>query len=212
HSKSSWQERLVLALFVVSAAGLGYLGMRLQLWQAAILWAGYFVALAVCSRPGWVQLFGPVLFYDMVRTARRSRYILMRLLYANLLLAILCSMFFSREVHLRAHQREIAVLAESFFSVFMIVQIVLVAVMTPAYVAGAIAEEKDRKTLEFMLATDLTNREIILSKLLSRLANLTLFLLTGLPILSLIQFLGGVDPNLVLAGFVATLMTMLGLG
>ena len=32
--------------------------------------------------------------------------------------------------------------------------------LTPAYVAGAISEEKDRKTLEFLLATDLRNREI----------------------------------------------------
>ena len=79
-------------------------------------------------------------------------------------------------------------------------------------VAGSIAEEKDRKTLEFLLATDLRNREIILSKLGARLANLLLFILTGLPILSILQFLGGVDPNLVLAGFAATFLTMAGLG
>ncbi len=35
--------------------------------------------------------------------------------------------------------------------------------------------------------------------------------LTGLPILSLTQFLGGVDPDLVLAGFAATALTMFGL-
>jgi ABC-type transport system involved in multi-copper enzyme maturation permease subunit len=83
--------------------------------------------------------------------------------------------------------------------------------LTPAYVAGAIADEKERKTLEFMLATDLSNHEIVLSKLLSRLANLTLFLLTGLPILSILQFLGGVDTELMLAGFAATGLTMLGI-
>src|SRR5207244_758429 len=74
-----------------------------------------------------------------------------------------------------------------------------------------IAEEKDRKTLEFMLATDLNNREIVMSKLLSRLANMTLFLLTGLPILSVLQFMGGVDADLMLAGFAGTGLTMLGL-
>ncbi len=42
-------------------------------------------------------------------------------------------------------------------------------------------------------------------------ANLTLLLLTGLPFLALIQFLGGVDPTLVLAGFAATGVTMFGL-
>src|SRR5207237_971490 len=44
--------------------------------------------------------------------------------------------------------------------------------------------------------------------LVSRLANLLLITITGLPVLSLLQFMGGVDPNLVLAGFAATGMTM----
>ena len=35
--------------------------------------------------------------------------------------------------------------------------------------------------------------------------------LTGLPILSILQFLGGVDPNLVLATFAVTAMTIVGL-
>ena len=61
-----------------------------------------------------------------------------------------------------------------------------------------------------MLATDLCNREIVLSKLASRLGNICLLVLTGLPILSLTEFLGGVDPDLVLVGFAATGMTMLG--
>src|SRR5438105_13980589 len=84
----------------------------------------------------------------------------------------------------------------------------LVALVAPGYTAGAIAEEKDRRTLEAVLATDLRNREIVLSKLVVRLANLTLMLLTGLPIWALLQFLGGIDPDLVLAGFLATGVTM----
>src|SRR5262249_9304424 len=44
------------------------------------------------------------------------------------------------------------------------------------------------------------------------LANLGLFLLVGLPVLSLLQFLGGVDPNLVLAGYAGTILTTLSLG
>ena len=134
-------------------------------------------------------------------TARRSRYIIMRLLYASLLLAILSMMYLNLhlEMQRRLDRLDTAVLAQTFFITFMLVQLAIVMLLTPAYVAGAIAEEKDRKTLEFMLATDLRNREIVLSKLLSRLANMTLLLLTGLPILSMLQFIGGVDPQPLLA-------------
>jgi len=59
--------------------------------------------------------------------------------------------------------------------------------------------------------TDLRNREIVLSKLLSRFAHLTLFLFTGVPILSLLQFLAA-SIQLVIAGFGFTAVTMVGIG
>ena len=83
--------------------------------------------------------------------------------------------------------------------------------LTPAYTAGVLAEEKERGTLEALLATDLRNREIVLGLFLARLLNLTLLLLTGLPILSFLQFLGGVDPNLVVSAFVTAGCTMVSL-
>src|SRR6185437_3660347 len=106
---------------------------------------------------------------------------------------------------------DLARLAEQFFFAFMTVQFLAIFVLTPGYTAGAIAEEKDRKTLEFLLATDLRSREIVLSKLMARLVNLVLLVLAGLPVLSLTQLWGGVEPALVLAGFAATLLTLFSL-
>src|ERR1043165_5951565 len=212
---SVWQERLVGVAFFAIALGLFYVTItQLTFWQAALLWAGYGLVLAIASRQGWIKLFGPVLFYDMVRTARRSRYSIIRILYGGTLFFILCYMFLllflNTRNRLHLQQREIAVLAEMFFATFMLLQLGMVILLTPAYVAGAIAEEKDRKTLEFLLATDLASAEIVLSKFLSRMANITLLLLTGLPILSIMQFIGGVDPELMLAGFAAIGLTLLG--
>jgi ABC-type transport system involved in multi-copper enzyme maturation permease subunit len=102
--------------------------------------------------------------------------------------------------------------AGSFFSSFMTLQFVVILLLTPLYTAGAIAEEKERRTLELFFVTDLSNREIVLGKLASRLAKLFLLLLTGLPVVSLLEILGGVDPNMVIAGFVASAMLMLSVG
>src|SRR5262249_33690707 len=90
-------------------------------------------------------------------------------------------------------------------------QCAVVPLLVPALTGGGIAEEKESKTLEFLLATDLRNREIVLSKLAARLANVALVVLTGLPILSLIQFFGGIQPDLLLAGFAALGLTVLSL-
>lgn len=212
NSWASWRERLILFAFLAVAVVLGILSAYVGFWVSVILWTIYASAIAVGTYQGWLLLFGPVLFYDMVRTARQSRYVMLRMAYAVLLLMLLWMVFRDRRSDWQHSRREAAVLAETFFSIFMCVQLGTVMLLTPAYVAGSIADEKDRKTLEFMLATDLNNHEIVLSKLLSRLANMTSLLLTGLPILSILQLVGGVDVELMLAGFAGTGLTMLGVG
>lgn len=279
NSATSWSERHVLASFLVLGVALGVGSFWLPVWISAGMWVAYLAAVGIFTRNGQLKLFGPVLFYDMICTARRSRFVFIRLIYAGILLGILCFMYltfverhgfrnrhghhgdiiavgifglfvllggligllalvmylhnlqvrlllailaaifvvlfgfgasaFNMELQDRHEARNAAALmGQTFFFTYMIVQLVLVMLLTPAFVAGAIAEEKDRKTLEFMLATDLNNHEIVLSKLFSRLANMTLFLITGLPILSILQFLGGVDNDLMLAGFAGTGLIM----
>jgi ABC-type transport system involved in multi-copper enzyme maturation permease subunit len=216
NSRQSWEERLGVLALLPAAATTYWFSSRLPPSQQVVLWALLVAGVIVVLRRGWLKLFGPVLFYDLIRLARRGRYALLRCLYALFLLLMLSSVYSSHKAAIfsgggRLRPSDMASLAESFFSMFMVAQFLAVGLLTPVYVAGAVCEEKERRTLEFLLATDLRNREIVLSKLVSRLANLSLLVLTGLPVLSLTQFLGGVDPDLVLAGFAATALTMVGL-
>jgi ABC-type transport system involved in multi-copper enzyme maturation permease subunit len=186
----------------------------LPLWQQAILWAMVGLAVTVAVRTGFLKLFGPVLFYDMVRSARRLRFVVVRTLYALFVSFILCWLFIILVMERGGWEQpaeRMSTFATGFLYTFLSIQFITVFLLTPAYTAGAIAEEKERKTLEFILATDLLNQEVILGKVASRLLNLSLLLLAGIPILAFLQFLGGVDIVLVLAGFVATALTMFSL-
>ena len=212
NSRQSWEERIGVLILLAGIFGLWWYGSRLTAVQQVLLWGFFILAAAILLRRGWLKLFGPVLFYDMVTSARRARYFALRGSYAGLLLLFLFITFVSTYTGGMTPEQQAGRLAQNYFETFMLIQIITVMLLTPAYVAGSVADEKVKRTLEFLLATDLRNREIVLSKLLSRLANLTLFVMTGLPILSLIMFLGGVDPNMVLAGFAATALTMAGLG
>ncbi len=211
-SRLSWKPALGGLAVAASLVGLVIGSRWLPLvWHVGV-WAALLIAAVILQACGVVKLFGPVLFYDMVRLARRGRYMVLRMLYGGIILFVMFS-FWLENVH-RSYYNSTnyyAMLAMTFFSLFMVVQMITICVLTPAYVGGAIAEEKERRTLEFMLATDLRNREIVLSKLVARLANLTLIIITGLPILSLLQFLGGIDPELLLAGFLGTAVTMISL-
>lgn len=164
-----------------------------------------------------MKLFGPILFYDMIRMGRRSRYILLRCLYALLLLVLMYPIYqtyldpagpFAKYAD---PLKKLTLFGETFFYAFMVAQFVVTVLVTPAYVGGAIADEKHNRTLEYLLVTDLCNREVVLGKFTSRLANLALFLFTGLPVLSLNLLFGGVSVELLWCGFLATTITMLSL-
>ena len=164
-------------------------------------------------KAGRLKLFGPVLFYDLIRIAHRTRFIVVRTLYVLLLAFILGWLYLVLWLRYGGlvPTTVLAEFANYFFYTYMVIQFVVVVLLTPPYTAGAIAEEKERRTLEFLLATDLRDREIVLGKFMARALNLTILLLAGLPILALLQVLGGVDPGLLLAGFAATLLTMFSL-
>lgn len=219
---SAWGlSRAGLACLLLALAGgnaLLWAGDVLPAWALGAAGGALALGIFLLLLPLWRQLFGPVLFYDLIRSTRRGRYAVLRCLYAAALLVMLF-LFYSRWTNTildvmsvqGIDRTKAAQFAEEFFHGFMTLQFIAVVLLTPAFTAGAIAEEKERRTLEFLFTTDLRSHEIVLGKLLSRLAFLTLLMLTGLPVLSLLQFLGGVDPNLVVGGFAATLLTMLSL-
>ena len=158
-----------------------------------------------------------VFIYDLLRTTRRGRVALVRTVYALALLAALYSLYarwFPLTLSTRHRTATVSIaeqarFAEEFFGRFLLVQMGAVLVLTPAYTACAIAEERQRRTLEVLLTTRLSPIEIVLGKLASRLAHLFGVLLTGLPILALLPLWGGVDPRMVAIGFAASVLAML---
>ena len=73
----------------------------------------------------------------------------------------------------------------------------IAALIVPRYAALAIAGEKDRRTLDFLLATRLGNAEIVLSKLAASLIAGLSPIAAAFPLMLLMIPLGGIDPWLV---------------
>jgi ABC-type transport system involved in multi-copper enzyme maturation permease subunit len=219
NTTQAWRERGSAILILACALALWRFAGPLPLVTQIVLWSILILLTAYLLRRSWVQLFGPVLFFEMVRAGRRRRQFIFRIIYALVLLAVLffayAGWFLDRRLDLwdlikgvSLQTRDLADFSASFFYVFMGVQFLMIFWLTPAYTAGAITVEKERQTIDALLATDLRNHEFVLSTYVSRLANLGMLLLAGLPILAMLQFMGGVDPNLMLASFAAAGITM----
>lgn len=180
---------------------------------------GWLAVAAVVGRTAVRNLFGPVFAYEMLRLGRRRSTLLFRFVYAFLLGGLLVWTYWSWQSSLqwRVGQSdvvpagELAKFATNFFYVYAPLQLFVVAVLTPVYVAGSIADEKERKTLEFLLATDLRGYEIVFGKAVARVLTLLMYVLAGLPIIAFLQLLGGIDPDLLVAATAGTVVGVLGL-
>jgi ABC-type transport system involved in multi-copper enzyme maturation permease subunit len=162
-----------------------------------------------------MRLLGPVFRYDLVRVARRQRLALWRAAYGLALLGALFVFYMSAlpDAWLggSVSEKEAAAFAGRFFGIFTAVQFAVVILITPALAANAVAEERANNTLPFLLTTHLSNHEILLGKLTTRLLQVGLLVLTGLPVLAIVQLLGGVDAALMLASFAALAFTAIDL-
>jgi hypothetical protein len=107
---------------------------------------------------------------------------------------------------------EMARLSMAFVRSIFIVQTAALLVLTPVYLCGVIQDERERGHLALLLSSGLSDAEIILGKFLARVVHLGALLLTGLPVLCLIQFWGGVDARLLWAGYAATALSVLSVG
>ena len=86
-----------------------------------------------------------------------------------------------------------AQLGESYFYAIDRVELALVMLAAPAATAGAICLDRSRGTLAHMLATDLSDAEIVLGKLAARLLPVLGLVACSWPVLALSSLLGGID-------------------
>jgi ABC-type transport system involved in multi-copper enzyme maturation permease subunit len=147
------------------------------------------------------MLPGPVFIHQLLVGARRRRSYALR---TALGLFLLYSMIQSTDDWIFQFSQagdkreftpgELAHIGMRLFYGVILIQGVVILLLTPALVAGTIAEDRERKVLPYLLASPLSGAEIVLGKLGARLLNLIMLLAVGLPVVSIALFLGGVDP------------------
>ncbi len=88
----------------------------------------------------------------------------------------------------------------SCYQVLLIVQFALILLMAPAMTSGAVAGERERRTLELLLVTQTRSLRIIWGKAMESFCLLALLLACGLPVMCLTLIAGAVTLPQILAG------------
>ena len=143
---------------------------------------------------------GPVFVYEWLTTSRRWQFYASR---AAFVCAILAGMMVvsrtlpqstamsSRKVSLQA----LASYGQTFYLTVISIELTIVLLAAPAATAGAVCLDKVRGTLDHMLATDVSNAEIILGKLGVRLVPVLGLVACVLPIMAICRAAGRHRPD-----------------
>ncbi len=167
-------------------------------------------------------IVGPLFAIEMLRLARGGVHLRLRVLYAVVLMIGLLATYVREFKELSPIELivghdvvfpldRMASFAASFAQMFFICQLIALSLITPVLAGGAIIEEKDRLTIDFLRSSLLSNREIIVGKLLARLVYIFGFAMTGLPILTLTMLFGGIDGTVLVVCFIVAFISTLSL-
>src|ERR687893_226151 len=140
---------------------------------------------------------GPVFAYEWLTASRRWQgYALRSLLVLLLLLGLSAVWLESHDGAGELSVRQQAEIGRAFYAVTTLIMLGLVGLAAPAATAGAICLDKARGNLTLLLATDLTDAEIVLGKLAARLVPVLGLIACAAPVLAMATPFGGVDPVL----------------
>ena len=142
----------------------------------------------------------PILLRVVETGGKRRRDLFIRCAYLGLLILLVLLSIYNADVS----TTDLASLAKTSTGVFQnlsYLQLGLVALLAPVFTAGAITQEKDSQTYDILLATPLSNGQIVLGSLLSRLFFVVILLVSGIPIFSITQIFGGVLIRNILVSF-----------
>src|SRR5580704_2920321 len=148
----------------------------------------------------------PILRRVVENAGKKRRDMVIRCAYLGLLVAVvLYALWTSGEDFgdLAALARE----STRLFQQMSYLQLGLVALLSPIFTAGAITQERDSQTYDILLATPLTNGQIVLGSLLSRVFFVVALLVSGIPIFAVTQIFGGVAITSIVYSFLIAAAT-----
>ncbi|HVJ83844.1 MAG TPA: hypothetical protein VNC50_22450, partial [Planctomycetia bacterium] len=160
-------------------------------------------------------MFGPLFRKELLEMARRPRYFVLRAAVAVGAGLMLLALFDGALRMDTGRTAKLAAIGAALFSNWTLWVGFGIAFVTPMATAGVIAAERDGRTLETLLSTRLSGREILLGKVASRVFLCGMLVMATAPVLALGSLLGGFTVEQVAkagAAFIAMIALVSGFG
>jgi ABC-type transport system involved in multi-copper enzyme maturation permease subunit len=150
----------------------------------------------------------PILLRVVTAGGRRLRHAFTRWGYLGLLIFVLLIALGTSSPESKSLS-DLAKASSQVFSAISYVQLGMICLLAPVFCAAAITQERDSRTYNILLATPLTNAQIVLGSLFSRLYYIVALLLSGVPVFAITLLYGGVTASNITLSFAIALSTAL---
>jgi hypothetical protein len=107
---------------------------------------------------------------------------------------------------------EMSDLGRAVYAAITFLQMGMIVLIIPAYSAGAVSGERERKTFDLLALTLLSSSSIVTQKLAAAVAQAVMLILASAPVMSVVFLLGGVSPVEVIVAYAILLVTAVALG
>ncbi len=145
-------------------------------------------------------LTNPVCMRLVQGGSRRGRHLLLRAGYLAVMIFVLLFALLTASAGVRS-VRELAIAGAQTFTWISYLQVTLICLLTPVFMAGAIAQEANPRTWDILLTTPLGNLQIVLGNLFGRLFFILALLFSTLPLFAVTQYFGGVPGESIFASY-----------
>jgi len=153
---------------------------------------------------------GPVFAREVAISPRRSRLYVARAGYPLILLVLMSTAWLILTgTQVVRDVGDLARFGAILFQILSPLQLALAVFFSALLAASAVAQEKDRHTLDLLLITRLSNSELVLGKLLASLLSVVVLLIAGMPVFATFSLFGGVSFAQIGRVFAVTFATVL---
>lgn len=152
----------------------------------------------------WLLRLGPTnpIVVRLVQTgSRRTRHLYIRTIYLGALIAVLLWALLANARGDELSYQALAQAGSKSFAFVAMLQIGLICILAPVFMAGAIAQEADPRTWDILLSTPLGATEIVLGNLFGRLFFILALLFSSLPLFAVTQYFGGVPGSSIFSSY-----------
>ncbi len=155
----------------------------------------------------WLLRLGPAnpIAVRLVQNAsRRTKHLYVRSAYLAVLILVLLWAMLGNTPGGAVSYRELASAGATSFAWIAYLQVGLICILAPVFMAGAIAQEANPKTWDIILTTPMSKLEIVLGNLVGRLFFVLALLFASLPLFALTQFFGGVPGKSIISSYIVS--------